>query len=691
MSNRAVNYGITAAWLLSAILLAFDATAEYAQCDRSVSYPSVSADGRIIAFESCCSNWSGAGNVLGKVFVYNRERHKVLDICKNGPYFANSDCSYPVISADGRQVVYESGSDNLIGGIGTNAFYVTNNTCNIFACEIEDGDFSSPAPGFTHKLVSVSADGAQVNAVCYYPVCSSNGRFVAFQTQATNLDPDSVDTNCVADNWIYTGWDIYLRDRDLDGNGVFDETGAGKTKTTRVSHDSDSGLEHCARYARISADGQYVSYEMQRSTAPLGRAIGVCVYKVADGSVTVYRPLDETGEARISPDGAYLTAYGNNLTWWYARNIMFALPATNWWYYACPMNTNVGLGVYGTELSTGAQCVAFCSGNTNLVANDTNAKDDIFVRVSNPVDPQTAQYTELVSKSTAGALGNADSGSYDENDRIIGLSWDGRYVVFVSEASNLVAVDTNNLQDIFIRDRLSNTTDIVAQKVGDPSFPSGAALSVSQVGDTSASFQWTAATDTYGIWEYQLTLASSGGSTQITVNGESTTFSATGLEPGTAYTATLEAYDGGGRHSDPLSASFTTTGTAPFGLHITANAQDGELHLDSGDAVTIAIRMLNTAPYAGTAVDWWIVAFAHSGQWYYLNSALQWTYFDGNLALCQPVSMGYLFDLSSVNVLTGYILPVGTYDFWFAIDYPMDGVLDLNGQLRFDKVTVYVQ
>lgn len=665
--------------------------AEYAQCDRKVNYPSVSADGRIIAFQSCCSNWSGAGNVNSRVYVYHRERRQVLDICKNGPYFSDSDCTYPVISADGRQVVYESGARNLIGGIGTNAFYVTNNTCNIFACEIEDGDFSSPAPGFTHKLISVSADGAQANAVSYYPVCSSNGRFVAFQTKANNLDPDSVDTNYNEDNWTYTGWDIYLRDRDLDGNGVFDESGAGKTKTTRVSHDSDSDLEHCAWYPRISADGQYVSYEMTRSTAPLGRSIGVCVYKVADGSVKVYRPLDETGEARLSPDGAYLTAYGNNLTWWYPRHIMFELPATNWWYYACPMNTNVGLGVYGTELGTGAHCVAFSSGNANLVANDTNGKYDIFVRVANPGNPQTAQYTELVSKSTAGALGNADSGGSDEDARLIGLSWDGRYVVFVSEASNLVAVDTNNLQDIFIRDRLSNTTDIVAQKVGNPSFPARAALSVSQVGDASAFLQWTAATDAYGIWEYQLTLASSGGSTQITVSGESTSYSATGLDPGTTYTATVEAYDGGGRHSDPLSASFTTTGTAPLGLRITANGHDGELNLDSGDAVTIAVQTLNTASYAGTAVDWWVVAFAYSGQWYYMNGAMQWTPFTGNLALCQPVYMGHLFDLPARNLLTGYILPTGTYDFWFAIDYPMDGVLDLNGQILYDRVTVYVQ
>ncbi|MBU4427808.1 MAG: fibronectin type III domain-containing protein [Verrucomicrobia bacterium] len=691
MRNRLFCSGIVAGSLALG-LLAGMAWATDIQCDRECDYPSISDDGKIIAFRSCSSNWSGNLNVRGKVFVYHRERHKVLFIGKNGPYTADDDLTNPMISGDGKQVFYESGAENLIGGI-TDDFYVTNNTCNIFACEIEEGDFSLPAPGFTHKLISMAADGAQANRVSYYSVCSSNGRFVAFQTLADNLDPDTVDTNYDEDYtyWMYTGWDIYLRDRDLDGNGVFDEEGAGKTKTTRASHDSDIGIWHCARYPSISADGKYVAYELSSSVAPLGRGLGVCVYRVADGAVSVYRPHDYTETARISPDGGYLAAQYDPSIYGYYRTIMYALPDTNWWYAAIPMNVSTGICVGNPELGTGGHFTAFCSGNTNFVAGDSNHKEDVFVRVATAGNPRNAESYELASKSTAGEIGNDESGT-GLGEHTLDITPDGRFVVFTSMASNLVAVDTNALQDIFIRDRLSNTTEMVVQKGGNPSFPPGAALTVSQIGDTSAFFQWTAATDAYPIWEYQLSLTSAGGTTQITVSGESTSYAATGLESGTEYASELEAYDGGGRYTgNPLTAAFTTTGTAPMGPVITANGQRDTVNLSSGEEVTIAVQMVNIDQYAGVGVDWWIVALARSGQWYYLNSSMQWVPFDGSLALCQPVYQGGLMNLSATAVLSGYILPAGTFDFWFAVDYPMDGVLDINGTILYDQVTVYVE
>jgi hypothetical protein len=57
-----------------------------------------------------------------------------------------------------------------------------------------------------------------------------------------------------------------------------------------------------------------------------------------------------------------------------------------------------------------------------------------------------AQVTELVSIATGGAQGNADS-------RIPSISADGRFVAFISPASNLVAGDTNGCTDVFMRDR----------------------------------------------------------------------------------------------------------------------------------------------------------------------------------------------------------------------------------------------
>ena len=124
---------------------------------------------------------------------------------------------------------------------------------------------------------------------------------------------------------------------------------------------------------------------------------------------------------------------------------------------------------------------------------------------------------------------------------------------------------------------------------------------------------------------------------------------------------------------------------------ITANGLVGEVNLNSGGAVTVAVQMMNIEPYLGAEVDWWVVAFAHSGAWYYMDSAMQWQSFSGDLAFCRPVYQGPLFNVPSTPVLNGFTLPSGTYDFWFAVDYPMDGILNLGGPILFNCVTVVVQ
>jgi Tol biopolymer transport system component len=89
--------------------------------------------------------------------------------------------------------------------------------------------------------------------------------------------------------------------------------------------------------------------------------------------------------------------------------------------------------------------VAFRSDATNLVAGDTNAFDDIFVR------DLVAGTTDRVSVSTTGSQGNAWTTSAS-------ISADGRFVAFASEASNLVDGDTNGSSDVFVHDRRAGTT-----------------------------------------------------------------------------------------------------------------------------------------------------------------------------------------------------------------------------------------
>ena len=64
---------------------------------------------------------------------------------------------------------------------------------------------------------------------------------------------------------------------------------------------------------------------------------------------------------------------------------------------------------------------------------------------------------------------------------------------------------------------------------------------------------------------------------------------------------------------------------------------------------------------------------------------------DGNLLNCHPVYQGGLFNLPAMEVLNMTGLQTGSYTFWFAVDYPMDGVLNLDGQILLNSVNVIVQ
>ena len=102
-------------------------------------------------------------------------------------------------------------------------------------------------------------------------------------------------------------------------------------------------------------------------------------------------------------------------------------------------------------ISADGRSVAFYSEATNLVPDDTNGKGDVFVH------DRHARTTERVSVDSFGAGGNAESGELS-----LAISADGRFVVFVSNASNLVANDTNNLSDVFVHDRHQRTTERVS-------------------------------------------------------------------------------------------------------------------------------------------------------------------------------------------------------------------------------------
>lgn len=169
----------------------------------------------------------------------------------------------------------------------------------------------------------------------------------------------------------------------------------------------------------------------------------------------------------ISRDGRYVvfSSAANNLTTnptaYPSRLNVFLRDRTNATTILISISTNSTPG-NGDSLPGGISAdgryVAFESTANNLVLNDTNNASDVFVRDT------VSGTTRLVSVSTAGTKGNGPS-------RSPAMTPDGRYVVFVSDATNLVAGDGNGVSDIFVADLQANTT--VLASVGAMSKASG--------------------------------------------------------------------------------------------------------------------------------------------------------------------------------------------------------------------------
>ena len=105
-------------------------------------------------------------------------------------------------------------------------------------------------------------------------------------------------------------------------------------------------------------------------------------------------------------------------------------------------------------VSSNGRFVAFLSGAPNLIARDTNNTDDVFVR------DRADRTTERISISTNGLQGN------DTSFDVVAISATGRFVAFSSLASNLVQEDTNGTYDVFVRDRRNRTTSRMSVSTG---------------------------------------------------------------------------------------------------------------------------------------------------------------------------------------------------------------------------------
>jgi Ca2+-binding RTX toxin-like protein len=395
---------------------------------NSSSYnPSISADGRFVAFYSEASNIvPGDTNNSYDIFVRDTLTNTTtlvsLDSAGNQ---GNSDSYSASISADGRFVAFSSEASNIVPGD-------TNNYADIFVRDRLTN---------TTTRVSVDSAGNQGNRDSYSPSISADGRFVAFYSESSNIVPGDTDEN----------GDIFVRDRLTN-------------TTTPVSVNSAGNQTFSeSNFPSISADGRFVAFESFASDLVPGdinydteTAVRDIFVRDRLTNTTTRVSVDSagnqayrsSGSASISADGRFVafSSFDSNIVPGdtnSSQDVFVRDTLTN-------TTTRVSVNSAGNQgnsesgspsISADGRFVAFTSRASNIVPGDTNNSYDLFVR-----DTLT-NTTTRVSVDSAGNQGNFESGSPS-------ISADGRFVAFSSRASNIVPGQTNNTQNIFVADTI---------------------------------------------------------------------------------------------------------------------------------------------------------------------------------------------------------------------------------------------
>jgi Tol biopolymer transport system component len=387
--------------------------------------PWVSGDGRYVAFDSDSPALvPGDTNRVRDVFVYDRDNGTVERVSQgNGGKQANGDSQRPTLSSDGRYVAFWSAADNLIEG----------DSNRVTDCYVHDRQ--------THQTVriDVGPDDVQANGECARPVISGDGKLVAFESAATNLEKPGVlgkttDTNKARD--------VFLRD--LEG---------GTTTRISLSTEGKQGNGESVRPA-ISANGRYVAFQSDAAlqSDDTNKKTDVYLHDL-DTKETTRVSIGPGGvegnggsfSPTLSGDGRLL-AYWSNASDFVPNDTnkagdVFVFDRTD----GSTVRVSVGPGdaqgdgmSSDPSMSPDGRYVAFWSGASNLVPDDTNGKRDIFL-----YDRESAAVTR-VSVADDGTQGDGDSFSPN-------IGSGGGLVAFDSAAKTLVPDDRKTKgSDIFL-------------------------------------------------------------------------------------------------------------------------------------------------------------------------------------------------------------------------------------------------
>jgi Tol biopolymer transport system component len=334
----------------------------------------------------------------------------------------------PALSADGRYAAFYSDASNLVSGDA-------NSARDVFVRDLQTGQTTR---------VSVSSAGAEANGDSFAPAVSSDGRYVAFASAASNLvDGDTNDAN-----------DVFVRDQQAN-------------TTTRVSVGFDgSQANGGSDQPSLSGDGRLVAFTSAATNIAPGDVNGnrdAFVYdRQTGGAVDI--SVDSAGvQADLDSFTPMLSANGRFVAYTsFADNLILGdlNEGSDVFVRDLQANTTERVSEYTghfegegdslrPSISADGRYVAFDSDDWNLVWGDTNDDFDVFV------NDRSTTVTTRVSIDDNGTQSNGASSRPS-------VSADGRYVAYYSEASNLVPGDTNGATDVFVYDRRSGATKRVS-------------------------------------------------------------------------------------------------------------------------------------------------------------------------------------------------------------------------------------
>ncbi len=398
--------------------------------------PCLSADGTKVAFASWATNLvNDDTNVQFDIFVRDLTTGVTTRVSMGSGGVQSNGHSYnPSLSADGNKVAFSSIASNLV-------LDDSNDTTDVFVRDLSTG---------TTIRASVDSQGTQGNSLSYSASLSADGTKVAFNSAARNLVVGDSNAN----------YDIFVHDL---------TTGV----TTRVSVDN-SGVEGNGQSFNpsLNADGSKVAFESTSSNLVSGGDTNgtndVFVRDLTTNVITRGSVNSSGVGAMGSSENASLNGDGTKIVFQstainlvsdktsgvsdvFVRDLnsgiitRLSLTGGN----AFPTPSNGSSSTTRFSFSADGTKVAFVSAASNMVVSDTNNLVDIFVR------DLTTNITTRVSVSSSGVQGNGHSFNPS-------LSADGTKVAFASDASNLVADDSNGFRDVFVHDLTSGETILVS-------------------------------------------------------------------------------------------------------------------------------------------------------------------------------------------------------------------------------------